>query len=267
MNSSQGTERDARLELVEQPASRPLAERNAVTAVQPITPDQMLGIVVQRGAPLEEVERYMALYERWQARQAQTDFSAAIAGFKAESIRIIKNQTIGDGPMAGKRYADLFAVVDVVTPVLSKHGLSHSWKLTQDASDWIEVTCTLSHVGGHAETVSMGGPPDKSGAKNAIQSRASTKTYLERYTLLAILGLAAQGDDDDGRGGTADTQQAGGETPVQRLIKDGMAKALGGQGELNKWWASLNARQRNEVGKEFGAMKKRAREAEEGGAQ
>lgn len=46
----------------------------------------------------------------------------------------------------------------------------------------------------------MGGPPDAGGAKNAIQARASTKTYLERYTLKAITGLSEQADDDDGNG-------------------------------------------------------------------
>jgi len=44
----------------------------------------------------------------------------------------------------------------------------------------------------------MGGPPDAGGAKNAIQARASTKTYLERYTLKAITGLSEQDDDTDG---------------------------------------------------------------------
>jgi hypothetical protein len=50
----------------------------------------------------------------------------------------------------------------------------------------------------------MGGPPDSSGAKNAIQGRASTVSYLERYTLKAILGVSEQEDDDDAGGGAAD---------------------------------------------------------------
>ena len=90
--------------------------------------------------------------------------------------------------------------MNAVTPALSKHGLSSSWKLTRDEKDWMEVTCYLRHVGGHEESVSMGGPPDAGGAKNAIQARASTKTYLERYTLKAITGLSEQNDDTDGAG-------------------------------------------------------------------
>lgn len=45
----------------------------------------------------------------------------------------------------------------------------------------------------------MGGPPDAGGAKNAIQARSSTVSYLERYTLKAITGLSEGGDDTDGR--------------------------------------------------------------------
>jgi hypothetical protein len=105
---------------------------------------------------------------------------------------------VTDGPLKGKSYAELFAVVDAATPALSKHGLSHSWKVTKDEKDWIEVTCFLKHVAGHAESVSFGGPPDSGGAKNAIQARASTKSYLERYTLLAITGLSSKDQDNDG---------------------------------------------------------------------
>jgi hypothetical protein len=65
----------------------------------------------------------------------------------------------------------------------------------------IAVTCTLKHVLGHSESVSIDGPPDAGGAKNAIQARASTITYLERYTLKAVCGIAEQGDDTTANAG------------------------------------------------------------------
>ena len=48
----------------------------------------------------------------------------------------------------------------------------------------------------------MGGEPDKGPARNAITARGSSMTYLERYTLLAAVGMAVAGQDDD-------AQQAG----------------------------------------------------------
>jgi hypothetical protein len=166
-----------------------------------VTPLQLLQMAVQQGADLDRLERLMAMKKEWEADEARKAYNAAFASFKDESVRIIKNRSVTDGPLKNKKYAELFAVVNAVTPALSKHGLSAAWQITKDDRDWLEVTCTLKHVAGHSERVSMGGPPDAGGAKNAIMARASTVTYLERYTLKAILGLSEQEDDDDGKGG------------------------------------------------------------------
>jgi hypothetical protein len=149
---------------------------------------------------IEKIQRLLDVKDRWEAKEAKRAFDAAFSAFKAEAVTILKGRKVTDGPLKGKSYAELHDVVNAVTPALSKHGLSSSWKLTMDEKDWMQVTCYLRHVNGHEESVSMGGPPDAGGAKNAIQARASTKTYLERYTLKAITGLSEQMDDDDGNG-------------------------------------------------------------------
>lgn len=165
------------------------------------SPASMMMAAMDRGASVEQIEKMMALQERWEANEARKAYNLAFAEFKAEAVTIIKNKKVDAGPLAGKSYAELFSVVKALTPALSKHGLSASWKLTKDEKDWMEVTCYLRHSAGHEEAVSMGGPPDAGGAKNAIQARASTKSYLERYTLKAICGVAEGGEDDDGNGG------------------------------------------------------------------
>lgn len=161
------------------------------------TPADLLRLAVEQGADLDKLERLMDLQDRHLAAQARREYDLAFAAFKAEAVRIVKGKAVSDGPLKGKSYAELNDVVNAVTPALSKHGLSSSWKLTKDDKDWLEVTCYLRHIGGHEESVSMGGPPDTGGAKNAIQARASSKTYLERYTLKAITGLSEEGDDTD----------------------------------------------------------------------
>jgi len=40
--------------------------------------------------------------------------------------------------------------------------------------------------------------PDTSGSKNSIQAVGSTVSYLQRYTLYSILGLASKDADTDG---------------------------------------------------------------------
>ncbi|MGY6240575.1 ERF family protein (plasmid) [Burkholderia ambifaria] len=195
--------------VVEQPT------KAAVVAMA--TPADLLRIAVESGADLDRLERLMSLQERWEAKQAKQAYDVAFAAFKAEAVVILKGKDVSDGPLKGKKYAELHDVVNAVTPALSKHGLSSSWKLTRDEKDWMEITCYLRHVNGHEESVSMGGPPDAGGAKNAIQARASTKTYLERYTLKAITGLSEQNDDKDGN--TAD----GGD---QRVLVDQFIKQV-----------------------------------------
>lgn len=171
----------------------------APTAVQvQHNPMSMLAIAVQRGDDMDRLQKLMDLQERWEANEARKAYNVAFAAFKSEAVVLVKNKQVSAGPLSGKSYAELHAVVNAITAALSRHGLSAAWKLTKDERDWIEVTCTLKHDGGHFETVSMGGPPDSGGAKNAIQARASTVSYLERYTLKAITGLAEQDQDDDG---------------------------------------------------------------------
>lgn len=226
-------------------------------AAQSATPAALLQIAVQQGADIDKLEKLMALQERWEASQARKAYDAAFAAFKAEGVKIIKGQRVMAGPLQGGRYAGLNDVVKAVTEALSRHGLSSSWKLTKDEKDWLEVTCFLRHVGGHEESVSMGGPPDAGGAKNPLQARASTKTYLERYTLKAILGLSEDGDDTDGNS----EPEYQGEHPALQAGRDA---AMQGTAALTEWWRKLSQRDQKAMNKEFGALRAAARQADQG---
>lgn len=180
-----------------------------------------------------KLEKLLEVRERWEAAEARKAYNEAFSAFKAEAVQAIRNKQVTDGPLKGKSYAELFSVVNAVTPALSRHGLSHSWRITRDEKDWIEVTCTLTHVLGHSETAVLGGPPDVGGAKNAIQARASTITYLERYTLKAVCGIAEQGDDTDGNGkkeGMSEADYQGFVKRIKATTKKDAAKAVWQEG-------------------------------------
>ena len=184
-------------EIIEVETVKPLAVQQT-GALAANSPAAIMLQAISQGTDLAQIEKMMDLQDRWERKEAEKAYNAAFANFKAEAVRIIKAKEVTAGPLSGKSYAELHDVVHAVTPALSRHGLSASWKLTKDEPMWLEVTCTLKHVDGHSESVSMGGPPDAGGAKNALQARASTKTYLERYTLKAVCGVAEGGDDTDG---------------------------------------------------------------------
>jgi hypothetical protein len=93
---------------------------------------------------------------------------------------------------------------------LAPHGLSASWKIDQD--DKIKVTCIITHEMGHSESTSLSATADTTGSKNAIQSVGSTITYLQKYTLLSLTGLAAMGQDDDGHGAST--------KPIEKITEE-----------------------------------------------
>ncbi|HOF32157.1 MAG TPA: hypothetical protein PK441_14990, partial [Burkholderiaceae bacterium] len=97
-----------------------------------------------------------------------------------------------------------------------------------------------------------------------------TASYLKRQALLAITGTATGGEDDEnGMRGKFKRREpdadAGGADESEALIDAGRAEAMKGMAALNKWWASLNPRQQKDMGQDFGAMRKAARLADEGG--
>lgn len=168
----------------------------AIEPAHVVDPLHELKLQIARTADIEKLRQLWEIEKEWRADGAKRAFNSAKAAFKAEAIKLVRTKPVTSGPLAGTKHVELGEVVRVVTPALSQHGLSISWKLTRDDKDWMEVTCTLSHVEGHCEMVSMGGPPDVGPGRNAIQARGSAKTYLERYTATAILGLAPESDND-----------------------------------------------------------------------
>lgn len=167
------------------------------------TPMQMLQVAVSQGADLERIQKLMDLQERWEAAQAKKAYITAMASFKAEPAHILKRKQVNIPGGAKFAHATLADVCDGVIPNLSKYGLSHSWEPKQLDNGWVEITCIMTHESGHSERRTLRAPPDDSGKKNNVQQIASTVTYLERYTLMAVTGLAAKDMDDDARAATA----------------------------------------------------------------
>lgn len=188
------------------PEARPggalqVAQQRDVVVTTPSPFERMLQAQAA-GIPLEQVREMMAIQKEWEKGEALKAFNRAFAAFKGENVSILKRTERADGPLAGRKYANLADILTVVTEPLAKHGLSVTWRPTMQERDWIEIECVVKHNLGHSETTRFGGPPDgNAGGKNPLQSRASAVTYLARYTVKLALGLAEEDDDDDGAGG------------------------------------------------------------------
>ncbi len=190
--------------------------KNEVVTLQPsamaLTPMDMLDRAITSGASIEVLQRLMDLQERWDRNQARRAFDDAVASAKAEIKPVVRNATGHNS----KRYADFAALALAVDPIISKFGLSYRFRTAQ--SDKIAVTCILSHKAGHYEETTLAGPADTTGNKNAIQAIGSTLTYLQRYSLVQALGLAASNDDDGAAAGLGEKINEEQLAAIQTLI-------------------------------------------------
>lgn len=145
-----------------------------------------------------KLKELLEVQERWDATQAKKAYIVAMASFKENPPEIIKDKTV-DYKDVKYSHASLHNVTTSINTALSTHGLTASWVTSQDNGS-VKVTCKITHIMGHSEETCLSAPPDATGSKNAIQSIGSTVTYLQRYTLLALTGLATHDQDDDGKG-------------------------------------------------------------------
>ena len=170
------------------------AEMVATTSYQ-----SMLGVALQNKATPETLAKLMDLQERYEANEAKKAYTEAMAAFKCEVPSVIPKDSLVDFTSnKGRthyRHATLGSISAKVTGILSKHGLSVGWE-TEQLQGAVKVTCHVTHAKGHRESTSLSGPPDVSGNKNPIQQIGSAVTYLQRYTMLAALGLATADQDD-----------------------------------------------------------------------
>ena len=162
------------------------------TQVAAITPMSMLNVAMEKGASLEQMQQLMDLQERWEKNEARKAYVSAMSQFRAKCPAIAKTKETHNS-----KYAGLAETIDTIKDLLSACGLSHSWRTNQEGAT-IAVTCCVTHEQGHSECTTLSAEPDKTGSKNSIQAIASTVSYLERYTLYAILGLASKEMDNDG---------------------------------------------------------------------
>jgi hypothetical protein len=162
------------------------------------TPHDLLTMAVSQGSDIERLERLMEMQLRWEANEARKAYAAAMVAFKRDPPRIVKDKQVSY-KNTNYRHATLGNVAQVIAAALAEHGLTAAWTTAQEIKRGaITVTCTITHVDGHSESTSLQEMADTSGSKNNIQALASTVTYLERYTVLALTGLATHEGDDDG---------------------------------------------------------------------
>jgi hypothetical protein len=112
---------------------------------------------------------------------------AALAKMQGE----VENATKGSlNPHFKSKYADLAEVLNTVRPVLAANGLSVIQSPSFDGGI-CHVTTTIAHSSGGyvSQEQCHASPPNKTGRIG------SATTYLRRYSLAAVCGVAQEDDD------------------------------------------------------------------------
>ncbi|TCG09311.1 hypothetical protein BZM27_05785 [Paraburkholderia steynii] len=186
-------------------AAKPPAvqQTRAVTAAS-ATPADLVRYALESGADLDRLERLMQMQMQWEDREARKAFDASMAEFKLNPPTILKDKHVEFKTNSGVTaydHATIGNVVEKVVASLATYGFSHRWIPRRTEGGMMSITCVIKHKLGHSEETTLEAGLDQSGGKNSIQAMSSTVTYLERYSLLAAVGLATKDQaDDDGHG-------------------------------------------------------------------
>jgi hypothetical protein len=167
---------------------------------------------------------------------------AALAKAQSEYGTVDRTAT---NPHFKSKYAPLDKVLDAIGPALSANGLCHYWRqsMGQDG-EFVIVTVTAGI--GHGESgesiessLSWGVPDD-------VQKLGSALTYLRRYTIEAVAGVAAD-SDDDGNGSASER------TPARAVTPTNAAKT---QAAIDKGKANQNSEEAQAFEDRLGALGK-----------
>lgn len=117
------------------------------------------------------------------------ELAKALSAFQAEVKQPVKDKV---NPFFKSKYVDLGSVVESITNVAGKHGLSFiQYPINQETKVGV-VTIMLHSSGEYIESEPVFATPVKQDA----QATGSVITYLKRYSLSAMFGITSDEDDD-----------------------------------------------------------------------
>ena len=158
------------------------------------------------------------------------------------SLKPVEKNAIN--PFFKSKYADLTAIWENCRKELSSNGLAVIQTTKGNGDSLITVVTTLAHISGQWIRGDLTMRP----VKNDPQGVGSARTYARRYGLQAILGIAAE-EDDDGEVGTRRGKGEGNLTQgKQDSSKDTTTSNRSGDGDgkqattkqVAKIWACIN---------------------------
>ena len=180
-------------------------EISTAIAVRPTTPFELVSLLVEKGADSQQIERMIAMCERWEEDRQRKAFNAAMNKAQ-QNMPVLVCDSFNQHTKS--KYISLEAVNRQTKPVYTREGLSLSFG--EDAcpiAGQCRTTCEVAHTEGHSRNYFIDLPLDGVGAKGnanmtAIHGKLSADTYGMTRLVKKIFNLTISDDatDDDGNG-------------------------------------------------------------------
>jgi len=162
--------------------------------------DDLISKAIAGKADLAQLEKLLALKERFEANEAKKVFASSFAIVQANIASVAKTKS---NPQTHSKYAGLDGIIESAKPIYTKEGFSIIFYEGQSTAEGcIRICSDVLHTAGHKETYYYDVPLDGVGIKgNAnmtkIHGKASSTSYGRRYLMCMIWNIPT-GDDDDG---------------------------------------------------------------------
>lgn len=171
----------------------------APPVVTDLSSEGLLALAINKGLPVESIEKLIMLNTQMRAAQAKREFDESFARFQQECPIIMKAHDVVTEKYRYK-YASIDQIVAVVQPLLTKHGFSYSFDSVDEVDPPAKVcVMVMRHAGGHSERSSFRVEIENTGRRNKSQEHASAMTYAKRYTFTNGWGIMTGEEDDDAK--------------------------------------------------------------------
>jgi hypothetical protein len=159
--------------------------------------DKLLEKVLD-GGNIEVLERFIALREKEEARQARLAFDLHFAEMQKEFPAVKRTKSAKKDGKTLYKFCPIEDILIVCAPIISAHGFSYRW--TEEAIQGTtekRVFCIASGWG-HEERGYVDIPIQVSTSfTNSIQQRGVSTSYGKRYSFINAFGVIIEDEDDD----------------------------------------------------------------------
>jgi hypothetical protein len=172
-----------------------ISEKNDIVAAQS---DRLLEKVLDSGN-IEVLERFIALREKEEARQAKIAYDHHFAEMQKDYVPVQRKGEVKNNAKTETLYkfCPLEDILKVYAPVIAKHGFSFRWYEECVTDTMKRIFCVVSGYG-HEEKGYVD-IPIQAGTSftNSIQQRGVSTSYGKRYSFINAFGVIIEDEDDD----------------------------------------------------------------------